>query len=69
LVDLVRTFATLGGFELQVNAVDTKVLREAQANPEKHADLLVRVAGYSDYFTLLDPQMQEEVISRTQHEF
>lgn len=69
LIDLVRTFATLGGFELQVNAVDTKVLRDAQANPEKHADLLVRVAGYSDYFTLLDPQMQEEVISRTQHEF
>lgn len=67
LVDLVRTFIELGGFELQVNAVDTGTLLDAQKHPERHADLLVRVAGYSDYFTLLDPKMQAEVISRTEH--
>ena len=67
LVDLVRTYFDLGGFEVQINAVDTATLRDAQAHPEAHADLLVRVAGYSDYFTSLDPRMQEEVIGRSEH--
>lgn len=67
LVDLIRTYFELGGFEIQINAVDSEVLLDAQRDPESHADLLVRVAGYSDYFTLLDPKMQDEVISRTQH--
>ncbi|MHB1000822.1 MAG: pyruvate formate lyase family protein [Armatimonadota bacterium] len=67
LVDLVRAYFGLGGFEMQINAVGTDTLRDAQTHPEKHADLLVRVAGYSDYFTLLDPKMQAEVISRTEH--
>lgn len=68
LVDMIRTYFQLGGFEMQVNAVDSQLLREAQQTPDKFADLLVRVAGYSDYFTLLDHKMQEEVISRTQHQ-
>lgn len=68
MVDMIRTYFYLGGFEMQVNAVDSAVLREAQQTPERFADLLVRIAGYSDYFTLLDPKMQEEVISRTQHQ-
>lgn len=67
LIDLVRTYFELGGFEIQINAVDTATLRDAQAHPEDHADLLVRVAGYSDYFTSLDRKMQEEIISRREH--
>lgn len=67
LADLLRTYFDLGGFEVQVNAVNDSVLRAAQKNPENYADILVRVAGYSNYFTLLDRVMQEEVISRTQH--
>lgn len=67
LVDLVRSYFKLGGFEVQVNAVDSDTLRDAQRVPERHADLLVRVAGYSDYFTLLDRKMQEEIIRRTEH--
>ena len=67
LVDMMRTYFDLGGFEMQVNSADTSVLRDAQKNPDQYADILVRVAGYSDYFTLLDPMMQEEIISRTQH--
>jgi formate C-acetyltransferase len=67
VVDLIRTYFSLGGFEVQVNAVGSEVLRDAQEDPERYADLLVRVAGYSDYFTLLDRKMQEEIIARTQH--
>lgn len=67
VVDLVRTYFALGGFEVQVNAVGSEVLRDAQKDPEHYADLLVRVAGYSDYFTMLDRKMQEEIIARTEH--
>jgi len=67
LGDLVRTYLRRGGFEIQVNVVSSDVLRAAQLNPEEHADLLVRVAGYSDYFVHLDEQLQDEVISRTEH--
>ncbi len=64
---LIETYLRMGGFEIQVNVVDADVLRDAQAHPELHADLLVRVAGYSDYFTHLGPVLQEEVIARTEH--
>ena len=68
LRDLVFTYLRRGGFEIQVNVVGTEQLREAQAHPEDHPDLLVRVAGYSDYFVNLNTNMQEEVIARTEHE-
>jgi formate C-acetyltransferase len=47
--------------------VNADILRDAQTHPERYADLLVRVAGYSDYFVHLDPNMQAEVIERTEH--
>jgi pyruvate-formate lyase len=64
---LIETYLRRGGFEIQVNVVGADVLRDAQAHPENYADLLVRVAGYSDYFTHLGPVLQEEVIARTEH--
>ncbi len=64
---LIETYLRRGGFEIQVNVIDADVLRDAQAHPEAHADLLVRVAGYSDYFTNLNPVLQEEIIARTEH--
>ena len=64
---VIETYLQRGGFELQVNVVGREVLRAAQANPEQYQDLLVRVAGYSDYFVHLGPKMQEEVIARTEH--
>ena len=67
LRSLVETFLRRGGFEIQVNVIDTDILRDAQTHPEEYADLLVRVAGYSDYFVHLDPNMQAEVIARTEH--
>lgn len=66
--DVIETYLRRGGFEIQVNVVSADVLRQAQASPEEHADLLVRVAGYSDYFVHLDATLQAEVIARTEHE-
>ena len=63
----IETYLRRGGFEIQVNVVSAETLREAQEHPEAYADLLVRVAGYSDYFVHLDPNMQAEVIARTEH--
>ena len=57
-----------GSFEMQVNVVSRDTLLAAREHPEPYRDLLVRVAGYSDYFTRLSPKMQEEVIARTGHE-
>jgi formate C-acetyltransferase len=64
---LVRTYFTLGGHHIQFNVVDAATLRKAQERPEEHRDLIVRVAGYSDYFCDLGKDLQEEIISRTEH--
>ena len=64
--DLTTTFMQLGGQELQINVVDAATLREARANPAAFQDLIVRVAGYSAYFTQLPSDVQDEVISRTE---
>jgi pyruvate formate-lyase/glycerol dehydratase family glycyl radical enzyme len=68
LAHLLRTYFRLNGHHVQFNVVDTNTLRKAQASPEEYRDLLVRVAGYSDYFVDLDRDHQEEIISRTEHE-
>ncbi|MFW2365600.1 MAG: trans-4-hydroxy-L-proline dehydratase [Desulforhopalus sp.] len=68
LGSLVRTYFTLGGHHIQFNVVDTKTLREAQEHPDEYRNLLVRVAGYSDYFIDLDKEHQEEIITRTEQE-
>ena len=65
---LVRTYFNLGGHHIQFNIVDTRTLRKAQQTPDEYRNLLVRVAGYSDYFVDLDADHQEEIISRTQQE-
>jgi formate C-acetyltransferase len=67
LRDLNTTFMRLGGQELQINVVDAATLRAAQAHPEEYSDLLVRVAGYSAYFTQLSKATQDEILSRTEH--
>lgn len=65
LADLIRVYLTQGGHQIQINVVDQETLLDAQAHPENHRDLLVRVAGYSTYFTLLNKAMQSDVINRT----
>ncbi|MBL8230537.1 MAG: hypothetical protein JNL98_18745 [Bryobacterales bacterium] len=56
-----------GGQELQINSVDTETLRAAQKSPEQYRDLVVRIAGFSEFFVNLTPAMQEEIIARTAH--
>jgi formate C-acetyltransferase len=68
LGELVLTFLRGGGFETQINVVDAQTLRKARGSPEQYRDLVVRIGGYCDYFTRLSPQMQEEVILRTEFE-
>ena len=68
LVALIRTYFRMGGHHIQFNVVDTDTLRDAQANPEQYRDLLVRVAGYSDYFVDIGRDLQEEIIHRTVQE-
>ncbi len=67
LTALIRTWFKLGGHHIQFNVVDAETLRNAQKHPEKHRDLIVRVAGYSDYFNDLGEALQEEIIRRTAH--
>jgi len=65
---LVRSYFKMDGHHIQFNVVRAETLREAQKHPEKHRDLIVRVAGYSDYFCDLSRELQEEIIARTAHE-
>ncbi|MHB9059218.1 MAG: glycine radical domain-containing protein, partial [Bacillota bacterium] len=67
LVHLIRSYFRLGGHHIQFNVVSAATLREAQREPDKHRDLIVRVAGYSDYFCDLTRALQDEIIARTEH--
>ncbi len=67
LTRLVRSYFTMGGHHIQFNIVDAATLRAAQDHPEQHRDLIVRVAGYSDYFCDLSTKLQDEIIERTEH--
>lgn len=67
-VNLIRTYFGLGGHHVQFNVVDAATLRAAQSDPERHRDLIVRVAGYSDYFCDLGRALQDEIIARTEQQ-
>jgi len=68
LAHLVRTYFKLGGHHIQFNVIQSEILREAQAHPDQYRDLIVRVAGYSDYFCDLSEALQNEIIARTTHQ-
>ena len=65
---LVRTYFKFGGHHIQFNIVDTETLLDAQKHPDRYRDLLVRVAGYSDYFNDMTEQLQNEIIARTEND-
>lgn len=65
---LVKTYLKRGGFEIQINVTDKETLQKAMTNPEEYRDLIVRIGGYSNYFVRLSPNMQKEIILRTEHE-
>ena len=66
IVSLIRSYFKMNGHHIQFNVVDAETLRDAQLHPENYRDLIVRVAGYSDYFVDLTPELQEEIIRRTE---
>jgi trans-4-hydroxy-L-proline dehydratase len=68
LTHLIRSYFRMDGHHIQFNVVSAKILRDAQKHPEKYTDLIVRVAGYSDYFKDLGEDLQNEIIRRTGHE-
>jgi len=69
LLALIKTYMDLGGCHIQFNCVSSDTLKDAQLNPQRYKDLVVRVAGFSAYFTRLDKGVQDEIIKRTEHRF
>jgi len=68
LASLIRAYFKLGGHHIQFNVISADTLRSAQKEPEKYRNLIVRVAGYSDYFNNLSKTLQDEIICRTEHQ-
>lgn len=68
LTALIRGYFKLDGHHIQFNVVTAETLKDAQKHPERYRDLIVRVAGYSDYFNDLVKDLQDEIIQRTEHE-
>ena len=68
LLDLTRSYMRRGGYHIQYNIVDSKVLTEAQAKPDEYRELMVRVAGFTQYWCEIGKPIQDEVISRTEYE-
>ncbi|UCH92151.1 MAG: glycyl radical protein [Candidatus Aminicenantes bacterium] len=68
LLHLIRSYFKMDGHHMQFNVIDADTLRKAQKNPEQYRNLIVRVAGYSDYFVDLTEELQNEIIQRTEHE-
>ncbi|MDY6972978.1 MAG: pyruvate formate lyase family protein, partial [Thermodesulfobacteriota bacterium] len=69
LLSLIKTYMDLGGYHVQFNCVTSETLREAQLNPAKYRNLIVRVAGFSAFFVNLEPGVQNEIIARTELSF
>ena len=66
LADLVKSYFKLGGHHIQFNVIKAETLRDAQENPENYKNLIVRVAGYSDYFVNIGKDLQNEILARTE---
>jgi len=64
---LIRAYFSMNGHHIQFNVVDAETLKKAKQHPEEYRDLIVRVAGYSDYFVDLTEELQDEIIRRTEH--
>jgi formate C-acetyltransferase len=64
---MLNVYFANGGQELQINVVSSETLRAAQQHPDQYRDLVVRVAGFSEFFVNLTPEMQEDIIARAEH--
>lgn len=68
MLDMIRSFMDNGGFHIQFNVVDSRMLKDAQENPNNYRDLLVRVAGFTQYWCEVSKPIQDELIARTEYE-
>ena len=68
LKDLVMTYLKRGGFEVQINVINHETLQKARNNPDEYRDLVIRIGGYTDYYTRLPVEMQEEILHRTEYQ-
>ena len=68
MLDMIRSFMDNGGFHIQFNVVDSRMLKDAQDNPNNYRDLLVRVAGFTQYWCEVSKPIQDELIARTEYE-
>jgi len=68
LLALTQAYMRKGGFHIQYNIVDSKMLRDAQQNPDSYRGLMVRVAGFTQYWVEIGKPIQDEVIARTEYE-
>jgi formate C-acetyltransferase len=66
LAELIKVYFNMGGKHIQFNVIDSTTLKEAQADPQKYANLVIRVAGYSAFFTQLHKDIQNDIIGRTE---
>ena len=69
LANFIRSYFNMDGHHVQFNVVHRETLIDAQNKPEEYRDIIVRVAGYSDYFRNLDKPLQDEIIDRTEQDF
>jgi len=67
IIALFQTYFRKGGQQIQVNVIDREALLRAKSHPEQYNNLIVRVGGFSDYFARLSPDLQDDVIARTEH--
>jgi 4-hydroxyphenylacetate decarboxylase large subunit len=67
-LELIRAYLRKGAFHIQFNVVDSRMLKDAQSHPDKYRGLMVRVAGFTQYWVELGKQIQDEVIARTEYE-
>ena len=68
LASMVQVYFAGGGQEVQINAVSREVLKDAMEHPENYSSLIVRVSGFSAYYTTLSRDVQEDILRRTEHE-
>ena len=68
LLSLIKVFMKKGGQEIQINASSRQILKDAMENPDKYSNLVVRVSGFSAFYVTLDPDVQKDILNRTQQE-
>ena len=68
LLELIKSYFDRGGFHVQFNMVDSRMLKDAQLHPEQYRNLMVRVAGFTEYWVELGKPIQDEILARTEYE-